>query len=145
MDKLKAMWLRAKIQLAKLFGGTEEWLIGVGPLPTAWYWLAAGALVLLILVSVGTLFDRDPSVAETVLQPVAVERPEVVCPTLPAAGPAVTAPKVAKAKSYRSPVSQVQSDDAALPPEPEEIVWQAPPTPVTRESVDQFRATLRKE
>jgi len=141
MEKLKAFWQSAKIKLAAVFGGAEKWLVRVWPAGAVWIWVVAVVATAALLL--WAVSDRDPSVAETVLQPVAVAQPEVVHPALP---PVVAAPpvrNVAKAKSYRSPVSQVQSEDVALPPEPEEIVWQAPLAPVTRESVDQFRAALR--
>ena len=146
MKKLKALWPRAKVQLAGVLGRTEEWLIGIGPLPTFWYWtggvLAVAVLALAILLVSSAFGRKEQSVAETAVQAPAADCPEPVAAVLPAPS-AAQAPRVVKAKSYRSPVSQTQSDDATLPPEPEEIVWQAPPAPVTRESVDQYRATLR--
>lgn len=135
MKKFKALWAKFLVWGKSAAAKTLVWTKATWKKASASLKWSALAVLAAFVLGWWAGGSREP---EVVVQTRTVT---AECVPVVVQAPAVKAPK---AKSYRSPVSQVQSDDAVLP-EPPEVVWQPPLTPVTRGSVDQYRASLRKE
>lgn len=146
MDKIKALW-----------GNAVDWCKGAWEKAVVWSlasWVRVRAyprwfetaLFIVLAVAISTLFflpnrKAEVETATPVIYPPVYTPPPVT--TLPPP-PVRKTVRIEKAKSNRSPVSQVQSEDVVLP-EPEPAAPPPPIPPITRESVDQYRAALRKE
>lgn len=146
MDKIKALWGKAVDWCKSAWEKAADWVsvawlrLNIRALP-GW---AGAAVAVALAIGIGWWFmpkteAPEPTTA-VVYPPVYIPPPVATQPT----APVQKTVRVEKAKSNRSPVSQTQSDDVVLP-EPEPAVSLAPITPITRESVDLYRASLRKE